>query len=1002
MVSCVDIGMLGGYNGPMLKSFAGLVLLFSALAPASLAAPQTPAQPPRVSTLYTAWDNYYFYAGFVVNDTDVIGTNTSPISQPQQDDDVEVFFETDNAHAPVRTTKTFQMAVSAAGGAYFSQGNGTRIPGGKTVWTYKFAANTDGTLNKSDDKDSGYTVELAIPWKVLGQDAPPAPGTVWGFNAISRDRTSLESPANSFYSLSPYVKSGADVQNPARWVPIVFDSNGMHQPLDLSKGVVCPFLEARVPRIDGDITSGEWPERGGVSFGTSRIMAEAPSREDEPNTAVNPLDTPPPADELQPNLTTSQSINPETNSPTGFIRLPGGAVIKVVPGGITNPEGMAPPTIKQLAPTGPFVNPLNPKYNPKKFNPEQDSDSLTGSLTLTPYSTPRLIMAIYRTDYGLEMGDPNSKMIDTPVDGAGYWFSALRPEWHRQQLEEMRFAGIDVAVLHIDPDKPEQGYALNALTEALKELKAAKADYPLIAVDGTNLTSAQLKEAFDHIPREFRAMLAPSLADLPGVIVYGKDDGAVTLSDGSPITLLTTDDGVATVSPGGLSGGTETSRDGGKYFVTAWTNAIQAAAPYVLVDSWNDYVNGTEVEPSLQNGEAAADAALEQIAIYSGKKQWHAKYLGETVPRNLYPRVLYQVPLQVENAGTLPWSAGAGYSLSVRWYRDGRLFEDSSDRIPIGTDVQPGQSATLTVGLVAMNSFGDDLEPGNYTVVFDMVKGENSWFSYAGDSPLQVNVTVHSGDEDAPNPLVATFLSAATPGLVGTGGDYSTTLVVRNDGPNTLASKDYDLVYKILRSDPQSGARTELRESDTGPLTSIGLDPGLTSSSDAIVTFKDSTGNNLAPGSYIVHWFLKPVGTATSIDATYDEPVQVLPLDHAASFLIADFPHEMTARKSYPTHIALQNLGCLPIGAKSITVRAHWFNQDGTPAETGIQEIVNPRTVAVGASDGGITLMLHAPTTNGKYLLGFDLLPDFDPNGSTIGNSRGNDFEIGPVTVTGQ
>ena len=187
----------------MFKRFAGAALLLAALAPAALAAPQPDQHEPRVSSLYTAWDNYYFYAGFIVNDPNVIGTNTSPISNPQQDDDVEVFIETDDKRAGIRTANTYQMAVSAAGGAYFSEGDGTKIPVGKTLWTYKFAANVDGTLNNGSDRDAGYTVELAIPWNVMGLTSPPTPGTIFGFNAISRERPSLGTPSNSFYSLSP-------------------------------------------------------------------------------------------------------------------------------------------------------------------------------------------------------------------------------------------------------------------------------------------------------------------------------------------------------------------------------------------------------------------------------------------------------------------------------------------------------------------------------------------------------------------------------------------------------------------------------------------------------------------------------------------------------------------------------------------------------------------------------------------------------------------------------
>ena len=148
--------------------------------------------------MYTTWDDYYFYAAFRVHDGAVYGTNAATTSQPQQDDDVEVFFEDDDARAKVRTPQTFQMAVSAAQGAYFSVGDGTKIPKGKAVYSYKYAVTVNGTLNKPDAKTTGYDVELAIPWTELGQTKAPAPGTTWGFNVLSRDRSSEAVPADRF------------------------------------------------------------------------------------------------------------------------------------------------------------------------------------------------------------------------------------------------------------------------------------------------------------------------------------------------------------------------------------------------------------------------------------------------------------------------------------------------------------------------------------------------------------------------------------------------------------------------------------------------------------------------------------------------------------------------------------------------------------------------------------------------------------------------------------
>ena len=201
----------------------------------------------------------------------------------------------------------------------------------------------------------------------------------------------------------------------------------------------------------------------------------------------------------------------------------------------------------------------------------------------------------------------------------------------------------------------------------------------------------------------------------------------------------------------------------------------------IVVESWNDFAHGTEIAASRQYGEQYIDATRAEVIQYDGDRQWHAKYLSNAVPRTIFPKTLYQIPVRIENAGILPWRAGEGYSLSTRWYRNGKLYDDSAPRIPIGKDVLPGHSLTLSLGLVARDNFGEDLDPGDYTLVVDMVQGQDRWFSYAGDAPLQVPVTVIGADAGVGG-TAATFLGTATPGIAAVGQTLPSTVQVRNDG----------------------------------------------------------------------------------------------------------------------------------------------------------------------------------------------------------------------------
>ncbi len=472
--------------------------------------PNTENSGARVETMYTTWDDYYFYAAFRVHDAAVYGTNTTTTSQPQQDDDVEVFFENDDARAKVRTPQTFQMAVSAAQGAYFSVGDGTKVPKGKAVYSYKYAANVNGTLNKPDAKTTGYDVEIAIPWTELGLTKAPAPGTTWGFNVISRDRSSETAPADRFFSLSPKVKGKGDVQNPSRWAQITFVTAGAGITSTSGK-VVCAKIVGQFPRINGTIVSGDWPAATRLSFGTDAVSAPAPTLAEEPNTTESPFDNP-------AALTAPEPEKTARNTPGGLIDMPNGAVIKVVPGGIRNPAGLEVPVI------------IPPARIPKRGKGKNGNGPLpvasstaipdgvtvnSASFALGPPKGPAYIMGIYRLDYN---GDSRkapgqnvwnaaggTALADQPMEGAGPWFSGLRPQWHRQQLQDLRRAGIEVALLRTRTEDALLPRELDAFVTALKDMKAAGMDTPLVGVDAT-AGKPDLDLIYAHIPAEFRAL----------------------------------------------------------------------------------------------------------------------------------------------------------------------------------------------------------------------------------------------------------------------------------------------------------------------------------------------------------------------------------------------------------------------------------------------------------------------------------------------------------------
>jgi hypothetical protein len=199
---------------------------------------------------YAMWDDDFLYAAFEVKDPDVVGSNITHMSSPWEDDAVELYLETDAKRSPTRSSGTFQMSASAAGGSSFLVGEGGKAVA-KKIFTFKYARKVTGTLNRSDDVDKGYVIELAMPWSEMG--GPPEPGRIMGFNIVCR----MKGEQQGFVSLSTQVASEEDIQSPAKWGSIKF----VIAPTIIvmqDGAIVCRRVVNRPPLIDGNLGPGEW------------------------------------------------------------------------------------------------------------------------------------------------------------------------------------------------------------------------------------------------------------------------------------------------------------------------------------------------------------------------------------------------------------------------------------------------------------------------------------------------------------------------------------------------------------------------------------------------------------------------------------------------------------------------------------------------------------------------------------------------------------------------
>lgn len=132
------------------------------------------------------WDDRYLYIGAELEEPHVWGTLTEHDAVIFQDNDFEVFIDPDGDNH-----EYYEIEINALNTEWdlflprpYRDGgpavNAWEIPGLGT------AVHVDGTLNDPTDEDRGWSVEIAIPWDVLGEHAnrpaPPGDGDRWRVN----------------------------------------------------------------------------------------------------------------------------------------------------------------------------------------------------------------------------------------------------------------------------------------------------------------------------------------------------------------------------------------------------------------------------------------------------------------------------------------------------------------------------------------------------------------------------------------------------------------------------------------------------------------------------------------------------------------------------------------------------------------------------------------------------------------------------------------------------
>ncbi len=149
---------------------------------------QGESQPaPRLRTrVKMLWDQRYFYVAAQMGEPHVWGKLTQRDAVIYYDNDFEIFIDPDGDNHLY-----YELEINALGTEWDLMlikpyRDGAPAINAWDIQGLKSAVHIEGTVNDPSDMDTGWSVEIAIPWDVLtqaaGRQVPPAPGDIWRVN----------------------------------------------------------------------------------------------------------------------------------------------------------------------------------------------------------------------------------------------------------------------------------------------------------------------------------------------------------------------------------------------------------------------------------------------------------------------------------------------------------------------------------------------------------------------------------------------------------------------------------------------------------------------------------------------------------------------------------------------------------------------------------------------------------------------------------------------------
>lgn len=146
------------------------------------------------------WDSKFLYLAFYCDDDDVWTSYFKHDDRTDKEENVEIMIDADGSGSTY-----IELQVNPANtvfDAYFEKRRSDLAKAMTFDAHLKTAVQVNGTLNKRDDVDHGWTAEVAIPYEAISDapHRPPLPGDAWRLNFYRMDKPKTGGQVGSMWS----------------------------------------------------------------------------------------------------------------------------------------------------------------------------------------------------------------------------------------------------------------------------------------------------------------------------------------------------------------------------------------------------------------------------------------------------------------------------------------------------------------------------------------------------------------------------------------------------------------------------------------------------------------------------------------------------------------------------------------------------------------------------------------------------------------------------------